>query len=219
MNRKWLGKWVAMLLVIAAGSLLVNLSSCAFNQHLISIQLQPGDGTFSAVDPNAFFNYKAFGTYIHPPKTVDITNMVHWQSDNPQVVQILSPGVVSPNTNCGVAQIFASFHDSPNDVVSNLVTVTVDGPASLGCPQGSVTENLSVDVTGAANGVIVSSPSGINCGTTCSAAFAFGSSVALTPTPNTGHTFGGWGVGCTTVTGTTCNVTMNTNVAVSATFN
>ena len=45
--------------------------------------------------------------------------------------------------------------------------------------------------------VIVSSPSGINCGATCSAVFALGSSVALTPTPNSGHTFGGWGPGST----------------------
>ena len=103
-------------IVVAALSLL-SLSSCAHNTHLVGINIQPGNGTFTAVDPNAFFQYRAYGTYIHPPKTVDITSQVTWQSDNPLVAQFTSPGVVSPNSGCGVAQIFATMHDSPNDIV------------------------------------------------------------------------------------------------------
>src|SRR5579864_159879 len=105
MIRKWFG---ATALAITACSLL-SLSSCAHNQHLVSISIQPGNGTFGAVDPSAFFLYKAYGTYIHPPKTVDITNQATWQSDNPQVAQFTSSGTVSPNTSCGVAQIFATI--------------------------------------------------------------------------------------------------------------
>src|SRR5215831_18153659 len=95
MIRKWLG--VTALVVIASS--LLSLSSCARNQHLVSINVQPGNGTFFSVNPSAFFLYKAYGTYIHPPKTVDITNQVTWQTDNPQVAQVTSAGVVSPNTN------------------------------------------------------------------------------------------------------------------------
>jgi len=218
MIRKWFG---VMTLALVASSLL-SVSSCARNQHLVSINIQPGNGTFFAIDPNAFFLYKAYGTYQHPPQTIDITNQVTWQSDNPQVAHFTSAGVVSPNTNCGVAQIFASMHDSPNDVTSNLVSITVDGPASLGCPNSGATNNLSVDVTAnAADGVIVSAPSGINCGTTCSAAFPTGSTVALTASPNAGKSFLGWVSGCTSITGngSTCNVTLNTDVTVSAFFN
>jgi len=218
MIRKWFG--ITSLLLIATTFLA--LSSCARNQHLVSIAIQPGNGTFAAVDPSAFFQYKAYGTYIHPPKTVDITNQVTWQTDNPQVAQITAAGVVSPNTNCGVAQIFATMHDSPNDIVSNLVTITVDGPASLGCPQGGATNNLSVDITaGAVDGSVISSPAGINCGGTCSAAFATGTSVALTATPNAGKSFNGWASGCTSITGSgaTCNVTLNGDVTVTGSFN
>jgi List-Bact-rpt repeat protein len=218
MIRKW---FVATALVIAACSLF-SLSSCAHNQHLVGITIQPGNGTFGAVDPSAFFLYKAYGTYIHPPKTVDITSQVTWQTDNPQVAQFTSPGTVSPNTSCGVAQIFASMHDSPNDIVSNLVSITVDGPASLGCPQGTATNILTLNlISGASDGSITSSPAGINCGasgTICAVAFQSGSTVSLTASPDAGHTFLGFTTGCTSGAGNTCNVIMNGDVTVTASF-
>jgi hypothetical protein len=215
-------KWISIGVLVAIAAALLNTSSCARSQRLVSISVIPGSGTFASVDPQLFFIYNAYGTYIHPPKTIDITGQVTWQTDNPQVAQFTAPGVISPNLNCGVAQIYATMHNSANDVVSNQVSITVDGPVSEGCPQGTVTFNLSVSLTGATNGVVVSSPAGINCGSggnTCSAPFAANSTVALTATPNTGHTFGGWGTGCSTVSGTTCSVLLNTNIAVSASFN
>jgi hypothetical protein len=214
MIRKWFG---VSALVIAASSLL-SLSSCAHNQHLVSISIQPGNGTFAAVDPSAFFQYRAYGTYIHPPKTVEITSQATWQTSNPQVAQFTAAGVVSPSTNCGVAQIFATMHDSPNDIVSNQVSITVDGPASLGCPQGTVTNILTVNVTsGGPDGVITSSPPGVNCGSMCAVAFSSGSTVSLTAAPDTGHTFLGF-IGCTSGSGNTCNVIMNGDVTVTASF-
>jgi hypothetical protein len=215
-------KWFSITVLFVLGIALFGLSSCARNTHLVSISVQPGNGTFAAVDPSLFFQYKAYGTYIHPPKTVDITDQVTWQTDNPQVAQVTSAGVVSPNTNCGVAQIFATMHDSPNDIVSNMVSITVQGPASEGCPQGGATNNLSVVISsGATDGVVASSPAGISCGSTCSAAFATGTSVALTATPNAGKSFNGWASGCTSITGNgaTCNVTLNSDVTVTGSFN
>jgi List-Bact-rpt repeat protein len=218
MIRKWVG---TMLLAVIAVALL-GVSSCARSQKLTSIDIQPGDGTFAKVDPSAYFTYKAYGSYIHPPQTLDITNQVSWQTDNSQVVQFKSAGVVSPHTNCGVAQIFATMHNSSNDVVSNQVSITVDGPASLGCPQSTFTYNLSVAITSlVGDGTIVSAPQGINCGTTCGFAFPAGSTVALTAAPNQGREFLGWTAGCTSVTGSgaTCNVTMNSDSTVTASFN
>lgn len=215
MIRKWFGVTV---LVVAAGSLL-SLSSCAHNTHLESINIIPGNGTFAAVDPSAFFQYRAYGTYIHPPKTVDITSQVTWQSDNPQVAQITTAGVVSPNTNCGVAQIYATMHDSPNDIVSNEVSITVDGPASLGCPQGAVTATLALNVTAGINdGSIVSNPGGVICPFACAASFPLGTAVTLSATPNPGKSFISWG-GCDSQAGLTCTVTMNTDRTVTASFN
>ncbi|MGC2447774.1 MAG: hypothetical protein WA477_09020 [Candidatus Sulfotelmatobacter sp.] len=215
-------KLSGILVLVVAAIAMLSSSSCARSQKLESINVQPGNGTFAKVDPSVYFNYKAYGTYIHPPQTLDITDQVSWQTDNPQVAQIKSAGVISPNTNCGVAQIFATMHDGSNDVVSNQVSITVDGPASLGCPQSTFTYNLSVDIAGGAgDGTIVSAPQGINCGTTCGFAFPAGSTVALTAAPSQGRAFLGWGAGCTSITGSgaTCNVTMNSDVTVTASFN
>lgn len=213
------GKWLSIAVFVVVAALLLVASSCGHNQHLTSITVQPSGAEFGGIDPSLVVNFKAFGTYVHPPQTKDITAQVTWQSDTPQVAQVTNMGAVSPNTNCGKANVFATFNDGGNSVVSNAANITVDGPASLGCPQGGGTFSLTVSVTGGANGVIVSSPTGINCGSACGASFAAGSTVALIPTPNTGHSFGGWGVGCTTVTGNTCNVIMNTNIALTAIFN
>ncbi|HKV81300.1 MAG TPA: hypothetical protein VJP02_24345 [Candidatus Sulfotelmatobacter sp.] len=217
MIRKWFG---VTALIIAASSLL-SLSSCAHNQHLVSINIQPGNGTFFSVDPNAFFLYKAYGTYIHPPKTVDVTSQVTWQSDNPQVAQFTSAGVVSPNLGCGVAQIFATMHDSPNDIVSNQVSITVDGPASLGCPTSGATSVLAVSLTNSGDGVVTSGPPGIICGgaaVQCTWAFQSGSTVSLTAAPTSPHNFTGWG-GCDVPSGMSCLMTMNGDRVVSASFN
>jgi hypothetical protein len=214
------GKWFSIAVLVATAVLLLSFSGCGHNQHLTSIQVQPSSGgTFFAADPSLFLDFKAFGSYIHPPQTKDITTQVTWQTDNPQVVQVTSAGVVSPNLGCGLGNVFATFKDGSNLVISNSVPITVEGPASQGCPQGGGTHNLSLSVTNGSFGVITSSPAGITCGTTCAVPFAAGSSVALTAVANTGHTFGGWGVGCTTISGATCNVTMNADVAITATFN
>ena len=215
-------KWFGISALVLTACFLLNVSGCARNQHLVSINIQPGNGTFAAVDPTAYFLYKAYGSYVHPPKTIDITSQVTWQTGNPQVAHFTGAGVVSPNTNCGVAQIFATMHDSPNDIVSNQVSITVDGPLSSGCPQGTVTNTLSVNLSNATDGAVMSNPSGINCGNgsnLCAVSFPSGSSVALTASPNSGHTFAGWGGACASSSGNTCNVIMNGNVTVSATFN
>ncbi len=80
------------------------------------------------------------------------------------------------------------------------------------------TFTLTVTKSGVGSGTVVSKPSGINCGTTCSANFAGGSIVTLRATPATGSTFGGWSGACSG-TATTCNVTMSAAETVNAQFN
>jgi Divergent InlB B-repeat domain/Periplasmic copper-binding protein (NosD) len=73
---------------------------------------------------------------------------------------------------------------------------------------------LSASVTG--SGSVTSSPSGISCGSTCSANYVAGTQVTLTATPAGGDSFTGWGGACG---GTgNCVVTMNAAESVSATF-
>ncbi len=139
-----------------------------------------------------------------------------WQSDITQVAQVTSDGVVSPNTTCGTANITATFDDGGNLVVSNSSNITVEGPSSLGCPQGGATSNLTVNVTG--TGTVTSSPPGIDCGSVCAAAFTTGTTVALTASPTSPATSVTWS-GCDTSSATACSVLVQTNTVVTATFN
>jgi hypothetical protein len=213
MNRKWF----SIIVLIATATFLLNVSSCGFNQHLVSINIPESGGTFGGVGPGIFFDFTAIGTYIHPPATKDITDLVTWQSDNPQVVQVSNTGVVTPNVSCGLANISATYFDSPNQVTSNAVPITVNGPASLGCTPAGPQPILTVTVTGTTSGNVTSSPAGISCntGSSCSSQFVTGQSVTLTATPASG--FQSW-QGCNTVNGASCTVFLENSTTVTAAF-
>jgi len=214
-------KWFSILALITAATLLFSLS-CAYNQHLTSIQVEPSvGGTFGAADPALFFNFKAYGTYIHPPQTKDITNLVTWQTDNPQVVQVSSAGVVSPNVGCGIGDISATFKDGSNLVVSNSVAVTVNGPAASGCTPAGPQPILTISFAGTGTGNV--SGSGISCSTpsSCSNQFTTGTTLSLTASPTGTSSFGGWS-GCNSTSGlnaSVCTVTLELNTTLTATFN
>jgi hypothetical protein len=75
---------------------------------------------------------------------------------------------------------------------------------------------VTVTKAGTGSGTVTSSPAGVNCGSTCSYGYPYGTSVTLTATPATGSSFAGWSGACT---GTgTCMVTTNDTTAVTATF-
>jgi hypothetical protein len=74
--------------------------------------------------------------------------------------------------------------------------------------------SLTVSVTG--SGTVASNPTGINCPSTCSHAFAGGSQVTLTPTPASGWVLSSWGGACSGSGG--CTVTMSAAESVTATF-
>jgi hypothetical protein len=63
---------------------------------------------------------------------------------------------------------------------------------------------------------VTSSPTGIDCGSTCSAKFNAGTQVTLTASPAAAWGLTGWGGACGGIGG--CTVTLNANTSVSATF-
>jgi parallel beta-helix repeat protein len=81
----------------------------------------------------------------------------------------------------------------------------------------TVLYQLTVDVFGTGTGTVTSSPVGISCGGDCIAEYTDGTAVILTATPDANTLFIGWsGAGCS---GTeTCEVTMDADQAVTATF-
>jgi uncharacterized delta-60 repeat protein len=74
---------------------------------------------------------------------------------------------------------------------------------------------LTVAKTGSGSGSVTSSPSGIDCGATCSAPFA-ARPVTLNATPSAGSSFAGWSGACS---GTgPCTLSMNADQTVTARF-
>ena len=80
---------------------------------------------------------------------------------------------------------------------------------------GTATEKLTV--TAPTGGTITGASWGINCGTSCEASVAAGTSVTLTAAPATGHAFTGWSGACAG-TSATCTLAMSAAKAVSANF-
>jgi hypothetical protein len=99
-------------------------------------------------------------------------------------------------------------------------TVTLDADVTV--TASFLSETLTVMVSG--SGQVVSSPPGINCTgirSACTASFAPGTVVTLTEvagTPTVPSTFGGWSGGTCPPGGTTCSLTMDSNVTITARF-
>jgi hypothetical protein len=78
-------------------------------------------------------------------------------------------------------------------------------------------QTLTVSKVGTGSGTVTSNLTGINCGSTCSAQFTYGTLVTLTAAKAAGSSFAGWsGEGCSGIG--TCQVTMTQARNVTATF-
>jgi hypothetical protein len=94
--------------------------------------------------------------------------------------------------------------------------LTLDKAKAVVATFTATPETLSVSKSGSGLGTVVSNPSGLRCGATCSSEFNYGTSVTLTQTPATGSYFTGWSGGCS---GTgPCMVSMTQARSVTASF-
>ena len=83
-------------------------------------------------------------------------------------------------------------------------------------PASATLYTVTVGKAGTGTGTVASSPSAINCGSTCSANIASGTSIALSATPAAGSTFTGWSGACVGTGG--CALLVNGNKSVTANF-
>src|SRR5580700_7081964 len=122
-----------------------------------------------------------------------------------------SYGVMSTN-NGAYAPAFAT--GTGWDFATGIGTVNVYNLITNWTSTGGGNASLTVGVTG--GGRVTSSPTGINCPSSCSHIFAGGSQVTLIATPASGWSLSSWGGACSGSGG--CTVTMNAAESVTATF-
>ena len=109
----------------------------------------------------------------------------------------------------------ATSPDGKNVYVAALSYSAIDvfGPALGGISR----HTLTVAKAGTGSGNVTSSPTGIECGPTCSHTYPDGTKVTLSAVPDSSTTFTGWsGSGCV---GTgSCELTIAEDMTVTATF-
>lgn len=202
-------KWFSIFVLMAAAAALLSESSCAFNQHLLSIQVTPPGATFHSVGSSIIF--KALGTYDHPPSTKDITDIVTWSVDSQNLVTITNTSQVTAVSICGSGNLTASYFDSPS-LISGSAFLTGAGVGTAACNEAV----LTVIVVG--SGTVVDSTQAIKCPGTCIADYTLGSTIGLIATPGSGATQTTW-TNCTSFSGNSCTVVLNVDTTVTATFN
>ncbi|MFB9311756.1 Ig-like domain-containing protein [Nocardioides plantarum] len=97
-------------------------------------------------------------------------------------------------------------------------TVTMDDARDVTASFALTSRHLDVALRGSGKGAVTTDPAGIDCGETCGADYAHGTSVTLTATPSAGSSFGGWGGACADTAEPVCTVTLDRATEVAATF-
>jgi hypothetical protein len=121
------------------------LTSCAHDQQLTSINVQPNTQNFGAANipvsanAGATVQLRALGSYIHPPVTKDITTQVSWTSNTPEMVTVSSTGLLTATgLACGSALVSATIttNKSTGDLSSSGAIVTGNMTANVICFTG-----------------------------------------------------------------------------------
>jgi endoglucanase len=112
---------------------------------------------------------------------------------------------------------FAGWSGACTGTAACTVSMTAARSVTATFNTSGTTRSLSVTKMGTGTGTVTSSPAGINCGNTCTASYANGTSVTLSAAASSGSTFAGWSGACTGTA--TCALAMTTARNVTATFN
>lgn len=122
-------------------------------------------------------------------------------------------------TLTAMAALGSTFTGWQGACTGTATTCTVTMDAAKGVTAIFVLNQYSLVVQKAGNGsgAIVSSPGGIDCGSTCTMVYPYGSHVNLTATAAANSRFTGWSGDCTGVA-PICTVTVDAAKAVTATF-
>jgi hypothetical protein len=219
-------------LAIVAGALF-SLSSCAHNQELVAITVQPGTETVGASNIPVSFDagfqvqLQAVGTYIHPPVTKDITDQVTWASTDTGMFTVSSSGMLTATGDqCGSTLVSATLvtNTSTGGISSSGAAIFGYMTANVTCYSGSGTgfgPAVTITFAGTGSGTVTSP--GWSCNSSagaCVNTFAAGTVLTLTATPTAPSTSASWGGTCPSppTTPNVCTFTVEENTTVTASF-
>lgn len=145
------------------------------------------------------------------PASVTLHNASGTSGDGHPYVVVLPDGELAPEATA--PNVVLRFNNPSK--VQFTFTHRVMGAVPAPAPHAlQVTRESTL---GASKGTVTSNPAGIDCGNTCTAEFAAGTSVTLTATPDDGSIFAGWSGDCSGST-TTCALSMSSARSVTAQF-
>jgi len=171
----------------------------------------------SNVDDGGYFdNVGVACTAGAPSGATDYQFLAGTSMATPHVTGVVGL-VLAANPNLNVAQIRNAILNTGVPVPALNGVVSTGSRLNARNAVASVVNNFTVTVTkaGTGAGAVTSSPSGIDCGATCSRAFPSPGSVTFSATPTGGSTFDGWTGGVCAGTGT---CVLSTNATLTATF-
>jgi hypothetical protein len=216
---------------IAILSFFLAALSCAHDQQLVGISIQPDTETFGAsnipvpADAGLNVQLRALGHYIHPPVTKDITDQVVWVSNTPQIAAVTATGsLTAAGQACGGGLVSATINTNTSAGGRSSSGAIVTGTMSVNvvCFTGATGNNalLTIDIVPGNTGTVTVSPTNIVCsGSNCTLPFTVGSGpIVLTAAPSNGHTFMNW-TDCAMAQGPQCTIqTLDSDVTVTANF-
>ena len=135
-------KWLSFAALVTVATVLVVTPSCARSQKLLAINVTPSGATITLTGPGQQVQtqFTAYGAYIHPPETRDITKTVIWATDTPSIIEAVqsTPGLFQTTgegcgTNLGItATVYTDNNNPSGNVVIGNATMNVTFQGS--CP-------------------------------------------------------------------------------------
>lgn len=117
------------------------LIGCGHPTQLVEMSINPTTATVVGRGVQGKVQFTAYGRFIHPDETRDITKQVAWTTSIPAVATVDANGLVTSGVACGTTTITATASrelqgvGSDNNIRAAIATFVVADPNDPVCPQ------------------------------------------------------------------------------------